>query len=84
MTYERLLQPQLAMQSYSNIVSRQADLGTNASPGLKALVDMANWRIDFIQWQSKADNVNKALATPSLPPGKTASKKPAPSTTAIP
>jgi tetratricopeptide (TPR) repeat protein len=86
MTYERLLQPQMAMQSYSNIVSRQADLGTNASPGLKAMVEMANWRVGFIKWQSKADNVNKALAMPPAPPSteKTASKKPEPSTTAIP
>ena len=85
MTYERLLQPQMAMQSYSNIVSRQADLGTNASPGLKAMVDMANWRIGFIKWQSKADNVNKALAMPPEPPTeKTASNKKEPSTTAMP
>jgi tetratricopeptide (TPR) repeat protein len=87
MTYERLLQPQMAMQSYSNIVTRQTDLGTNASPGLKAMVEMANWRIGYIKWQSKADNVNKALATPPEPPSleeKTASKKKEPSTTAIP
>jgi len=85
MTYERLLQPQLAMQSYSNIVSRQTDLGTNASPGLKAMVDMANWRIGFLKWQGNADNVNKALSTPpENTPEKTASTKPAPSTTAIP
>jgi len=52
---------------------------------------MANWRINFIQWQSKADNVNKALAMPSeasaeekSSPEKTASKKAEPSTTAIP
>jgi tetratricopeptide (TPR) repeat protein len=85
MTYERLLQPELAMQSYSNIVSRQADLGTNASPGLKAMVDMATWRIGFIKWQGHADNINKALAMPADPSAeKTASKKPEPSTTAIP
>lgn len=88
MTYERLLQPQMAMQSYSNIISRQGDLGTNASPGLKAMVDMANWRINFIKWQSHADNVNKALAMPATDATdtieKTASKKSEPSTTAIP
>ncbi len=82
MTYERLLQPELAMQSYSNIVSRQAELGTNASPGLKAMVDMATWRINFIQWQNKADNVNKALAIPSSE--KKEAKNSSPSTTAIP
>jgi tetratricopeptide (TPR) repeat protein len=88
MTYERLLQPQMAMQSYSNILTRQADLGTNASPGLKAMVDMAKWRIGFLKWQGNADNVNKALTTTTAPektsPEQTASKKPAPSTTAIP
>jgi tetratricopeptide (TPR) repeat protein len=85
MTYERLLQPQMAVQSYSNIVSRETDLGTNATPGLKAMVDMANWRIGFIKWQSHADNVNKALAMPAeSSTEKTASKKPEPSTTAIP
>jgi tetratricopeptide (TPR) repeat protein len=82
MTYERLLQPEMATQSYSNIVTRQTDLGTNASPGLKAIVEMAQWRIKFIQWQSHADNVNHALA--ESPSTKSASKKPTPSTTAIP
>jgi tetratricopeptide (TPR) repeat protein len=82
MTYERLLQPDMATQSYSNIVTRQTDLGTNASPGLKAIVEMAQWRIKFIQWQSHADNVNHALA--ESPSKKRASKKPASATTAIP
>ena len=82
MTYERLLQPEMATQSYSNIISRQVDLGTNASPGLQAIVDMAQWRIKFIQWQNHADDINRVL-NDSLS-SKSASKKPAPSTTAIP
>jgi tetratricopeptide (TPR) repeat protein len=82
MTYERLLQPEMATQSYSNIVTRQTDLGTNASPGLKAMVEMAQWRIKFIQWQNHADDINHALA--ESPSSKSASKKPEPSTTAMP
>ena len=82
MTYERLLQPEMATQTYSNIVNRQADLGTNASPGLKAIVEMAQWRIKFIQWQSHADDINRVLN--DSPSSKSASKKPAPSTTAVP
>jgi tetratricopeptide (TPR) repeat protein len=62
MTYERLLQPEMATQTYSNIVSRETELGTNASPGLTAIVEMARWRINFIQWQSHADSVNQVLA----------------------
>ncbi len=83
MTYERLLQPQMAMQSYSNIVSRETELGTNASPGLKAIVDMARWRINFIQWQGRAEDVNQALK--DVPPAKSASTSdPLSSKTAIP
>jgi tetratricopeptide (TPR) repeat protein len=84
MTYERLLQPEMATQTYSNIVTRQVDLGTNASPGLKAIVDMAQWRMKFIEWQSHADNVNRALTITNAPSLQSASKKPTPSTTAIP
>jgi len=82
MTYERLLQPQMAMQSYSNIVTRESELGTNASPGLKAIVDMARWRINFIQWQGRAENINEALKDD--PAAKSASTDPVPSKTAIP
>jgi tetratricopeptide (TPR) repeat protein len=84
MTYERLLQPEMATQTYSNIVSRQTDLGTNASPGLKAIVDMAQWRMKFIEWQSHADNINRALTFTNAAPLQSASKSPTPSTTAIP
>jgi tetratricopeptide (TPR) repeat protein len=86
MTYERLLQPEMATQSYSNILSRQTDLGTNASPGLKAIVDMAQWRIKFIQWQNNADNINRSLIISNAPMAtlQSASKKSVASTTAIP
>lgn len=82
MTYERLLQPQMAMQSYSNIVTRAPELGTNASPGLKAIVDMAQWRINFLKWQNHADTINHDMAAD--PAETTAAKKPEPSTTAMP
>jgi tetratricopeptide (TPR) repeat protein len=82
MTYERLLQPQMALQTYSNIVSREPELGTNASPGLKAILEMARWRINFIQWQNRADSVTEVLA--SAPENKRALRKPEPNQTAIP
>ncbi|HXT12488.1 MAG TPA: tetratricopeptide repeat protein [Candidatus Angelobacter sp.] len=83
MTYERLLQPQMAMQTYSNLVSRQTELGTNAAPGLNAIIDMARWRIHFIQWQTKADDINHILAKDN-PMSEQASKTSPPPTTAIP
>jgi hypothetical protein len=76
------LQPQMALQTYSNIVSREPELGTNASPGLKAILEMARWRINFIQWQNRADSVTEVLA--SAPENKRALRKPDPNQTAIP
>jgi tetratricopeptide (TPR) repeat protein len=64
MTYERLQQPQLALQTYSNIISREIETGTNASPGLKSVFDMARWRINFINWQSHAESSAREFATP--------------------
>jgi tetratricopeptide (TPR) repeat protein len=61
MTYERLWQPQKATETYNQIISRESELDTNAPPSLKAIVDMARWRIGFIQWQSSAENANHDL-----------------------
>ena len=54
-TYERLLQPEKAIDTYNQILSHEAALGTNASPGLKAVFDMARWRRNFLEWQNKAE-----------------------------
>lgn len=84
MTYERLLQPEMASQTYSNILSRETELGTNATPGLKAILEMARWRAKFVEWQSHADNVNHALS-PKLPNStKRADNDAIPSKTALP
>ena len=54
-TYEKLLQPQLATAAYRTITNLVPQLGTNLSPGLKSVVDMAQWRLNFLQWQERAD-----------------------------
>ena len=61
-TYERLLQPQKAVDTYHRILQRQADLGTNAPPSLAAIFDMARWRIDFIAWQTHAELSDRLIA----------------------
>lgn len=58
MTYERLWQPQKATEAYSGILAHESELGTNASPALKTVFDMARWRVSFIQWQGKAEAAN--------------------------
>lgn len=62
MTYEHLMQPQKATEIYSQIVTSQTELGTNAPPSLASIADMARWRISFIQWQTSAEAVNHRFA----------------------
>ena len=64
MTYEKLQQPQLASLTYSNIVSRELTAGTNASPGLKSVFEMARWRVNFLNWESRAESSTKEFSTP--------------------
>jgi tetratricopeptide (TPR) repeat protein len=62
MTYEKLLQPQKATDTYNQILARETEAGTNATPGLKAVFDMARWRIGFIKWQTNAEATAHSLA----------------------
>jgi tetratricopeptide (TPR) repeat protein len=66
MTYENLHQPQKAVETYQHILTREAETGTNASPGLKAVFDMARWRKGFIQWQTNADSMNHYLSASAI------------------
>jgi TolA-binding protein len=60
-TYEHLLQPEKAVATYNEIVAAESAVGTNATPDLQAVFEMARWRAGFIRWQDKAE-----LATHSL------------------
>jgi TolA-binding protein len=62
LTYEKLMQPQKANDSYTNILARETEIGTNATPGMKAIFDMARWRTNFLSWQQNAQTVNQSLA----------------------
>ena len=63
MTYEQLLQPQRAIETYDSILARQAEVGTNATPSLQSLFEMARWRENFLKWQNKAALVDQSLAS---------------------
>ena len=75
LTYEKLLQPQLAMEAYRNLLTNGLPkLGTNLPPSLKSVVDMATWRLNFLEWNARAEPfVHPTIATlntnlnPSLP-----------------
>jgi len=64
-TYEKLLQPQKAIDTYNQILTRETALGTNATPGLKAVFEMSRWRIGFLGWQNKAVADIQSFADPS-------------------
>jgi tetratricopeptide (TPR) repeat protein len=61
-TYEHLLQPQKAVETYNEIVAREASVGTNAAPGLQALFEMARWRVGFIHWHDQAMAVTHSFS----------------------
>ena len=67
-TYEKLAQPQKAVETYNAILARQPEVGTNATSALQAVFDMAQWRLNFIQWQTNAEAVDHSLIRSTLPP----------------
>ena len=69
-TCEKLLQPDRAMAAYRGITNVAPSLGTNLAPGLKSVVEMAQWRLNFLQWHERAEQFNPPQinpATNSLP-----------------
>ena len=67
LTYEKLLQPALAMEAYRNILTNGVpNLGTNVTPSLKSIEDMAAWRLHFLEWNQRAEPfAHPAVATTS-------------------
>lgn len=49
---ERLHQPKKASDYYAKIIARSGELSSSASPSLRAVVDMARWRQEFLGWQT--------------------------------
>jgi tetratricopeptide (TPR) repeat protein len=69
--FERLEQPAKASEYYRNIRGREKEVSTNAPPSLKAVVEMAKWREDFLGWQTKLQLANLALRDVPPSPVKT-------------
>jgi hypothetical protein len=61
-TYEHLLQPEKAVATYNEIIASESAVGTNATPDLQAIFEMARWRAGFIRWQGKAELANHSLS----------------------
>lgn len=76
MTYEKLLQPQKAVDTYNQILARETEVGTNTTPALKAVFDMARWRAGFIKWQTNAEAVDHSLEASSAAANSATTKPP--------
>ena len=61
LAYERLEQPAKAAESYAALVAQAQDLGSNAPPSFKALLEMARWRQGFLSWQVKTEVAHREL-----------------------
>ena len=61
-TYEQLMQPQKAIETYGAILAREAEVGTNMTPSLQAMFDMTRWRQNFVKWQGKAVSMQQSFA----------------------
>jgi tetratricopeptide (TPR) repeat protein len=61
-TYEHLLQPHKAVATYTEILTHESVVGTNATPGLQAVFEMARWRVGFINWQDQAETATRSLS----------------------
>jgi tetratricopeptide (TPR) repeat protein len=59
MTYERLWQPQKAVETYAEILKHEKELGTDVPTGLKTVFEMARWRSRFIEWQTSAESASR-------------------------
>ncbi len=61
LTFERLEQPAKALQQYSAILRRDPEVSTNAAPSLRAIIDMARWRQEYLAWQTNTETTTRML-----------------------
>lgn len=69
LVYEHLKQPAKADEMYDQILKRTQDIRTNTpTPGLLALLDMAQWRRGYLKWNESAEVATKKLNIPAPTP----------------
>lgn len=66
LVYERLKQPAKATEMYDAILKRQTEVRTDSpSQAMLALLDMAQWRRNHIQWSDRANDAVEKLHAPT-------------------
>jgi tetratricopeptide (TPR) repeat protein len=77
LVFEKLSQPQQAKDYYNKILDREKELAAGDAPGLRTVIDMARWRIHYLDWEMQADKKSRDLKNPPEEP-QTASAAPPP------
>jgi tetratricopeptide (TPR) repeat protein len=67
LVYERLRQPDKALETYAQLLERRPASTNAPSPSLTAVLDMASWRKAHLAWAQRAEDVNRRLLPASLP-----------------
>lgn len=67
LVFERLNQTVKAVEYYGKIARREPELSADAPPSLKAVVEMAKWRADFLGWRLKAESASLQLREVTQP-----------------
>lgn len=71
LVYEKMDQPQKALETYVRIETKVKEMKLESmAPGLKAVVEMAQWRKDHIKWEREATGAAADLKKMTFSPRK--------------
>jgi tetratricopeptide (TPR) repeat protein len=66
--YERLQQPEQAINAFTQEAKRGSTLGPSVDPSLQVVLDMGQLRKNYLAWQAQAMQVNQSIhSSPALP-----------------
>ena len=61
LTYERLQQPQRAIETYDRVLTLTEDANAHADVGVQTVLDMAKWRKEYLTWLSQAEQARQTI-----------------------
>lgn len=61
LAYERLQQPQRAIETYDHVLALIEDTSPHADAGAQTVLDMAKWRKEYLTWLSQAEQARQTI-----------------------
>ncbi len=65
--HERLHQPEKAIEAYTQATERGSALGKQVDSSLQVVLDMSQWRKNYLAWQAQTPQVNQVISSPPVP-----------------